>query len=166
MDRFSRGLRDIYSPKYILLNLALLPVYFVVFFALIAYQNDGIPSSVFPFYWIAGLVLTSSMLATIAIYSIRNTTNNKARLSASTWGTAAAVVGGVIGGCGCGAPLVLNVVAIGVSAGEAIALNNFLTNYQEPIFLTLIIVNIGMIVYYLNKLSTPTCKVPMLGKPH
>jgi hypothetical protein len=165
MERFGTTLRDIYWPKYILLNVALLPVYFVVYFALIAYQNDGIPSSVFPLYWICGLVLTSSMLGTIAIYSIRNTTNNKARLSASTWGTTAAIVGGLIGGCGCGAPLVLNLVTIGVSAGEAIALNNFLVNYQEPIFLALIAMNIGMIVYYLNKLSTSTCKIPVLGKP-
>jgi hypothetical protein len=165
LDRFRRSLRDIYSPRYILLNIVLLPVYFVVYFALIAYQNDGIPSSVFPFYWIGGLVLTSSMLATIAIYSIRNTMNNRARLSASSWGTTAAIAGGVIGGCGCGAPLVLNLVTIGVSAGDAIALNNFLVNYQEPIFLALIAMNIGMIVYYLNRLSTSACKMPILGKP-
>jgi uncharacterized protein YqgC (DUF456 family) len=166
MDRFWTSLRDVYRPKYILLNITLLPVYFVVYFALIAYQNGGDPSSVLPLYWIGGLVLTSSVLATIAIYSIRNTTNNKARVSASTWGTAAAIVGGVIGGCGCGAPLLLNlVIVLGMSAGEAIALNNFLIDHQDPIFLALIAINIGVIVYYLNRLSTSACKMPMIGKP-
>ena len=154
-----RILVAVYKPKYLLLNIVAFIGYYYVYYALISYQNYGLFLNNIPYGLLYSLVLTSSILITIAVYSIRNTRNNKARTTGTTAGTAVTLLAGVIGGCGCEAPLVLNLAVIGLSASEVVSLNNFLTGYQIQIFEVMIIVNVAVVIYYLYRLSSPSCKI-------
>ena len=100
-----RTLASIYRPRYVVLNIAAFVVYYYAYLELIAYQNLGVFLSNVSEGLLYALVLTSSMLLTIAVYSIRNTRNNRASVSATTLGTVATLFGGVIGGCGCSVPV-------------------------------------------------------------
>jgi hypothetical protein len=154
-----RTLASIYRPRYVVLNIAAFVVYYYAYFELIAYQNLGVFLSNVSEDLLYLLVLTSSMLLTIAVYSIRNTRNNRARVSATSLGTVTALFGGVIGGCGCSVPIISSLAVVGLSASEVVSLNNFLADYQNEIFSLMVVVNLAVIVYYLFRLSSASCRI-------
>jgi len=145
-------LATIYKPSYIALNVALAFLYYYAYVFLIKYQDYGVLLNLVPPFLIYLLVITSSVLLTIAIYSIRNTRNNKAYLSASTFGTITALGGGVIAGCGCSAPVLLSLVAIGLSTGQTFAISSFFNNNSIALFGLFILANLLLTAYYLNRL--------------
>jgi hypothetical protein len=154
-----RTLVSIYRPKYLVVNIVALVVYYYAYFELISYQNLGVFLSNVSEDLLYSLVLTSSVLLTISIYSIRNTRNNRASISGTTLGTVATLFGGVIGGCGCSVPVISSLAVVGLSASEVVSLNNFLADYQNQIFGFMVVANLAVIVYYLFRLSTASCKV-------
>jgi hypothetical protein len=152
-------LASIYRPRYVALNIASALVYYLVYFELIAYQNLGVFLSNVSEDLLYALVLTSSVLLTVAVYSIRNTRNNRASVSGTTLGTVATIFGGVIGGCGCSVPVISSLAVLGLSASEVVSLNNFLADYQNEIFGLMVAVNVAVIVYYLFRLSSTSCRI-------
>ncbi|OJI07271.1 MAG: hypothetical protein BK997_03360 [Candidatus Micrarchaeum sp. ARMAN-1] len=151
---FYRTLKRIYKPKYIVLNLFILVAYSAIFLYL-AYVQGGnaIMASNWPL--VSVLIITSSIIMTIAIYSIKNTRRNKA----GTVGSAGAVVLGS-GLCGCTTAFLPAIaIAAGVGASNVYWLTGFLFSYSVEILSALIIMNLLIIVYYTNKLSSSQGKV-------
>lgn len=159
MNRLAAQLVSIYRPKYIALNIALAAVYYFVYTTLLSIQQYGLPLISFPYYLIYILVATSSIVLTIAVYSISNSRNNYAKLSASTAGTATTLLGAVFGGCGCTAPLLFSFTVIGISSSQIIALDNFINANQVLLLAAMIAINLFVMIYYINRLSKPSCRL-------
>jgi hypothetical protein len=156
---FTKSLRDIYKPKYIVLNIAIAVVYYYFVEYLLSIQQKGIPITSVPLYLVYVLVAVSSVTFTIAIYSIRNTRRNEAKVSASSTSLLTTVAGGVVAGCGCQAAILFNVLSLSVGTGEATLINTVATENSPLIFGAMIIINLFVIGYYLDKLSKPACKI-------
>ncbi len=154
-----KSLKEIYGPKYILLNAAIAVGYYFVISYILSVQQQGIPFTSVPIYLIYLLAATSSITLTIAIYSIGNTRRNEAKISATSVSAATTVFGGIISGCGCQAAILLNVLTISAGTGEATLINTIATENAPWIFAAMIIINLFVIGYYLDKLSKPSCKI-------
>ncbi len=153
-------LRGIYSkPSYVLVNVVSLIVYYFAFVYLIKIQEQGVFIETIPPYLIYLLVITSSIALTIGIYSIRNTKRNEAKEVSTGIGTATALLGGVVSGCGCIEPLVLNLSIFGFSASQTFALLDFISGAQNWILWLMIVINSFVVLYYLDKLSKPACEI-------
>lgn len=153
-------LKRIYTPKYIALNIAVAIVYYIFYSYLLTVQeNSTIVLVTVPLWLIYSVIITASVLFTIAVYSARNTRNNQAKVSGSVLGTAATVFTGVVAGCGCTAPILLSLTAIGISASSVFSLVNFLNANQTVLFVALLAINVGVLAYYSRKLSNPSCKI-------
>ena len=153
------SLRSIYKPKYILLNAALAVVLYFVFNGILSYQQQGVPLYDYPIYLEYALVASSSIVMTIAVFSAANTRNNSAKVSASAAGTVTALAGAVFSGCGCSASLLFSLSAFALSSAQIFALDNFIVANQAPLLLIMIVINLFVAIYYLNKLSRPSCRV-------
>jgi hypothetical protein len=156
---FVKSLKSMYKPKYILLNITISVIYYFVIKYLLTIQQDGIPITSVPLYLVYILVITSSITFTIAIYSINNTRKNQAKISAASVSAVSTVAGGILSGCGCQAAILFNVLAISIGTGEATLINTVVTENAPLIFGAMIIINLFVIGYYLEKLSSPKCKI-------
>jgi hypothetical protein len=158
--RIYNTIKEIYRrPKYILLNLLALLAYYYLFNYLIRAQQYGIFLVTIPIYLVYLLVLTSSVALTIGIYSIRNTRNNGAKEVSTGISAVTTLAGGIVGGCGCTEPLILGLTVVGLSTSDTFALVNFISANQAIIFSAMIVINLFVVVYYLNKLSEPSCEI-------
>ncbi|EQD57942.1 conserved hypothetical protein, membrane [mine drainage metagenome] len=155
-------LKKIYSkPVYIAVNTAAAIAYYSLYTYLLSIQTHGVLVDIGlpPWYLVYLLVITSSVLLTIAVFSVKNSRNNQAALSASFTGSATAAFGGVLGGCGCTSPLLFGILApIGLGSQYAI-FDTFFVEYQVWLFAVFILINVGLAAYYLNRLSSPKCAV-------
>ncbi len=156
MSSFGRlflALKAIYKrPRYIALNLAFIAVYYYLFRYLVLLQNRGLFLVLgVPLYMIYAVVITSSVLMTIAIYTVfaRRSPQNA---YGGVLGSASAVVAGILSGCGCTAPLILGGFSLFVGVGEATYLNNFLSDNAFAILLFFLFLNLLVIVYYLYRM--------------
>lgn len=156
----AKTLKGIYlKPRYIALNIAIAAAYFLVIEYLLSVQQRGIPITAVPVYLIYLLVITSSITLTIAIYSVNNTRRNQAKLSATSVSAVSAVLGGVFSGCTCQAAILFNVIAVLAGAGEASLVNTIIGENASIIFAAMIVLNLFLAVYYLEKLSHPKCRL-------
>lgn len=156
--KISKTLRQVYTPKYIALNIAAAIIYYFVLNYLISAQNHGAVIVVIPLSFFYLLAITASIAFTVAIYALFNTRNNRARLSGSVAGTATTLAGGIFAGCGCYTPILLSLTAIGFTSSQVFALNNFISTNIVPLFILMIAINLFVTIYYLNKLSNPSCR--------
>ncbi|MGD0728914.1 MAG: hypothetical protein ABR981_02455 [Candidatus Micrarchaeaceae archaeon] len=154
-----KSFREIYSLQYLLLNGVIAIAYYFVIHYLLSIQQQGILVTSVPVYLIYLLSLVSSIAFTIAIYSITNTTHNSAKFSATSVSAVTAVAGGILSGCGCQAAILFNVLAISIGTGEATLINTVAAENAPLIFVAMIILNLFVIIYYLEKLSKPMCRV-------
>lgn len=164
LSRMLATLMSIYRPRYILINFVLAIAYYYLYITLLKVQNYGIVLLHLPQYLLYLLIITSSMAFTVAVYSIWNSRRNKAYISASTVGTLTTLVGGVIGGCNCAAPLLFSFVAVGFSTSQIITLTDFVSKYQTWVVAAMIAINLAIELYYLNKLSTQSCRIIAKGE--
>jgi len=154
-----RYLKEIYRPKYILLNIVAAIAYYLLISYILSVQQQGIPITSVSVYLIYVLAITSSVSLTIGIYSIWNTARNIAKASATAIGTLTAIAGSIFAGCGCQAAILFSILTVSLGIGEARLINTAATENAGYIFLALIIINLFVIVYYLNKLSKPKCRI-------
>ncbi len=149
-------LKQIYKPKYIILSLFLLAAYYAIFLYLAYIQGGNAIMVVAPWYVIFGLIFSSSILMTIAIYSVRNTRQNNAKASGTATSAGSVILGS--GLCGCTTTLLPSVALfLGASTTTAYAISGFVRNYSVYIFTVSIIVNLIVIGYYLNEFSGSKC---------
>ncbi len=152
-------LKVIYRPKYIAINVITAIAYFLFISYLLRFQNYGVLIISVPPYVLYLLSITASISLTIGIYSIGNARNNHAGGTGSMTGTATAFAGSLVGGCGCHAPILVSAIALLGFGSAAFPADVLLTSYATPIFLVLIIINIAISIYYLNRLSDPKCRI-------
>lgn len=155
-------LRSIYTkPAYIAVNAAAAAIYYYLYEYILSIQTHGVVVNVDlpPAYLVYLLVITSSMLLTIAVFSIRNSRNNQAKFSTSVAGSFTAVFGGVIGGCGCTSPLLFGILTPLGLGSQFVSFDLFFINYQAELFAAFIMINVGLAAYYMNKLSRPKCTI-------
>lgn len=152
-------IKNIYKPKYVALNLLLGVAYYALFLYL-AYIQGGGAVMLLRTSWILifALVATSSVALTIAIYSIANTRRNQAKSSGTAVSLGTLVTGTGLCGCTTTFPAVI-AAGIGVSSTGVYALGGFLKNNSPYIFSALIILNLFVIGYYLDKFSNRECRV-------
>lgn len=158
--RIYNTIKEIYRrPKYIILNILALLAYYFLFSYLIRIQQYGIFLITIPIILVYLLVLTSSIALTIGIYSIRNTRNNEAKEISTGVSAVTTLAAGVVGGCGCTEPIIFGLTVFGLSTTDTFALANFISTNQAIIFSAMIVINLFVVVYYLNKLSEPSCEI-------
>jgi len=158
-SRAYASIRHIYSPRYIALNIAAAVIYYFIFGFLIRYQNYGILLISVPVLLVYAVIASASVLLTVSVFSIHNTRRNQAKVAASSLSAVTLVVGGVLGGCGCAEPLIFGLGTLGISSSTLFSVNAVLTAYASQIFIAMVLVNLILILYYLNKLSKPACMV-------
>lgn len=154
-----KSLKEIYTAWYIIFNIIVAAAYYSIITYILSIQQHGIPVTSVPLYLIYLLSIVSSITLTIAVYSIKNTRRNNAKVSATSVSAASTLFGGVISGCGCQAAILFNILAVGVGTGEATLINTIVAENAPFIFGTLIIINIFVISYYLEKISSPKCRL-------
>ncbi len=146
-------IRSVYDARYLLLNLVVLLAYYLVIEKLLAIQQFGIAFSAAPAYLVIALAVTSSVLMTIAVYTILESRRARGLGAEEAVGSCAtALVGGVLSGCGCQGAIAYSALAIVLGGGEAYAMNTILTEHIALILAALTIFNIAFIVYSLGRL--------------
>ena len=152
--RFYAVLHEIYRPKYVAITFVLGIAYAFAFWYLAYIQGGNAVMLSAPIYLIFLLIASSSILLTIAIYLIRNTRKNGAKITGTAASTGTVILSS--GLCGCTTSLLPTVaLAAGLSTPATFALASFLKNYNIEIVSLLIALNVVVIVYYLNKMSNP-----------
>lgn len=150
-------LPKIYRPKYIILNTLFVLFYYLVFAYFVRIQSST-AFYIIPAQLIFLLVVSSSVLLTLAIYSYKNTRKNKAKASAS--GISFASIAVASGLCGCAGTFpILFATAIGLNVSGIVSLSNFLLFYRIQMFSAIVLLNIIVIAYYINRFSDPSCKI-------
>ncbi len=158
MKKIYKSFVTIYkNPKYLLVSIAVSILYYLLLEYLIKFQNKGIFLLNVPMYLIYTLSIVSAVLVTISIYFMRNTIKSKSKHSGVSAGIITILFGGLINGCSCSAPILFSLVSIGISTSSVIILTTFISNTAIYLFLAMILVDIIIIVYYLNKLGNPSC---------
>lgn len=152
-------LKQIYSPEFILLNVAFAAMYYLLLTGLLSVQQQGVPFTSVPLVLVYALAISSSVPLTIAVYSISNTRRNRAKLSASTSSIATTVAGGLVAGCGCQAALLTSILAAFTTTGSAVGASTIAAENAPALFAILIVINIFVAAYYLNRLSKPMCRI-------
>ncbi|MEM0201340.1 MAG: hypothetical protein QXD23_02945 [Candidatus Micrarchaeaceae archaeon] len=142
---------------YLTFNIIIAVIYYYIFDFLIRYQNYGILLIETPIYLLYLMIGLSSILLTISIYSIKNTKKNVAKFSGSTLSSLVVIFGGVVGGCGCSAPIIYGLGIFGLDISATSSLAYYLNYYIIDIFYFMIIITLVSIFYYLNKLSSKNC---------
>ena len=133
IGRVYESLKRIYRPRYAVLNAAAAIAYYFLFSFLIRYQNYGILLVNVPAYLEYSMIATASVLLTISVYSIRNTRRNHARFTASSASAASLLFGGMFGGCGCAAPLIMGLATLGISSSSLFSVNALIAVYSPSL---------------------------------
>lgn len=149
---FARAIRKVYTLKYVVLNLVMLIIYYKIIELIIAAQQFGIDFYVVPISLIYLLAITSSILMTIGIYAMINSKSGS-KYGGPVPGTATAIFGGIIGGCGCQGAAFYSILALAVGGGEATLLNTVVAEHISLVFVAMALVNLVLAAYYLNRIS-------------
>jgi hypothetical protein len=160
MDRISKIvglLHRIYNLKYIAFNLLVFIVYYTTITYLLKIQEQGIAFTAVPVAYIYALSFVSSILMTLAVYSVFSSRNNNAKYNATTGSAVTAVAGGLVAGCGCQGTIMYGAFAVVLGSGYATLLNNTIADHVNLVFSALIAINIVILSYYLVRLSSPRC---------
>ena len=151
------AIKRVYKPKYLALNLLLGIAYYVIFLYLATIQGGGAIMTGTPWILVFGLIATSSIALTISIYSISNTRRNQAKASGTAVSLGTIVTGTGLCCCVTTFPAII-AAGIGISTPGVYALGSFLKNYNLYIYSGLILLNLFVIGYYLNKFSKRECR--------
>ncbi|MEM3753204.1 MAG: hypothetical protein QXM58_02365 [Candidatus Micrarchaeaceae archaeon] len=145
------------SPFYIAATVAFTVMYYLLFTYLMTISGNILLR--LPWYLIYALIITSAMLLTIAIYSIKNSLAVYAGVSTGAWSAVSSSLGSLFASCGCTAPLLTSILYdVGMNT---IAVSSFLSvvaAYQLYIFVGLILLNLFFIYYSLSSASKCTIK--------
>ncbi len=148
-----KAFKKVYSPRYIVFNVIVAIAYYLIITYLIKVQNYGIILILVPKYLLYLVILSASIMLTMGVYTTIKSFHKKGNATITSFGTAISLFTGLILGCGCGAPAVFAITAIGVSLVEASTIASYIVNYSIPILIGIIILNILLILYYAGKVS-------------
>ncbi|MCL5433887.1 MAG: hypothetical protein M1538_02840 [Candidatus Marsarchaeota archaeon] len=160
-------IKEIYTPKYIVLNVAALIAYYLLFYGVLSLQNPLFIFVTIPPLLLYSLIISSSILLTISVYTIKHSGFSYSKTSSGLIGTATALLGSVISGCGCTAPLLFSLTTFGISISQLIMLDSFIFNNSSLLFGVMIVINLFLIIYYLiKKQPNRSCNIENVGGGH
>lgn len=153
-------IKKIYSdPKYVGLTVVIFLAYYVGIYYLIKLHGGIISlSGPITLYLLYALLVTSSMMMTLAVYSITKTEIRKKAVKAGGVGMLTAVAGGFAISCGCEIPAAMSIAAIGIGSAEFVVLDNIIAKFTPEIIAITIVINIAFMVYYLGRFQSKECK--------
>ncbi len=141
------------SWKTVLMNVAFVVGYYLVFYSVIVYANVGFFLLTVPSYLLALLVLTSSCSATLAV-SYLTVARRRGSLLGVAQSPTGVALGALVASCSCTIPLLAPALYfIGLNALEVSGVISFLASYQTAILYAIILFNLLSIYYYLRLLS-------------
>jgi hypothetical protein len=148
-----RKVRNVYTSWYLLLNLVILLIYYVAVQRIVAIQQFGFIFSTAPVWLTISLVVSSSILMTLAVYTVLGSRKGKGLgYQEATSSCATAVIGGVLSGCGCQGTIFYSALAVVAGSGEAFAVNTVFAEHIGLILAALTVFNIAFIVYSISRL--------------
>ena len=155
--RLLTALRIYSNVKYLLLAIVSSIAFFYLFRYLIASNNHGIFLLLMPIYVIYALVATSGILFSISVFTMSySIASRKLGAMGGLEGVIAPSIGGLVASCACTFPLLESVLLfLGVNTFDAIGIVSAVASYQIWIISAMILINLGMIYYYLGKISVP-----------
>lgn len=152
------GIIAIYKrPGYIILNILILMVYYYLITSIIRYQDMGILIFNVHIWILYLLIISSSFLTTISIFSFINI-RRRSQLLGTPVGALSIIAGGILGGCGCSAPLLFGLISIGITTSSLIYAIDAVSSLSNYLFLSIVIINVIFIVYYIRSIDAYYCK--------
>ncbi|MGC8648951.1 MAG: hypothetical protein ACP5UN_01890 [Candidatus Micrarchaeia archaeon] len=158
--RFLDTFVDIYKrPIYIVMNIIFVIAYYYLFFFIVKFQNSFLFITI-PIWLVYSLILSSSILITISIYSLLNSGFSFSNGSMGLASALTTFISSVVVGCGCTAPIIFSLAALGLSSLQLVALNSFFASNQLLIVVSMLIINLLFIIYYAGYAKRASaCKV-------
>ncbi len=153
--------RDIFtSYPYIIIAILGSIIYYFFFSYLISASSYGAFIFTVPSYLIYLLVISSGILLAVSAYILRRSTGRFGLgASNSTASALTTIIGGLIAGCGCSAPVLYSILSfLGITAADSFSISAFsiinsINQFQIPALFFLIGLNIFLIYYNLGKIS-------------
>jgi hypothetical protein len=151
---YLRTVATLYSSwRVIVMNVVLFGLYYLVLYWTITGSNSGYFLITIPYYLFLLLVLSSSVLATVATsyFRLSRRTRSFTGVVQSPLGVA---VGAVAASCSCSIPLLGPVLLfLGGNALEVSGVISFLARYQEEIIVAVVVLDLLAVGYYVRALS-------------
>lgn len=143
-------------PTYIISTIISSIVFYYIFYLMIVASNEGVFLVLIPIYLVYLLVILSGILFSISLYIIaRSLLTKAARLEGSAAGILLPSIGGLIASCGCSFSVLASVlIFFGINTFDAVGFVSLINSYQIWFILLLILIDIGMIYFYLGKLTS------------
>lgn len=141
------------SWKVLVTNVLLFAAYYAVFYETITRSNAGYFLITIPYYLFVLLVLSSSVLATVAL-SYLSLSKKSRSLPGVVQSPLSLAVGAVVASCSCSIPLLGPVLLfLGANALQVSGVISYLALYQEQIIVAVVVLDLAAVFYYIRTLS-------------
>lgn len=131
-------------------------IYYLLFYFLITQSNHGVFLLTVPAYMIYLLVITSGILLSISIFSIRSLRRSKIKngAPASFLSVAMPAAGGVIAGCSCEVPILGSILyPLGLNVFAVSGVISAIAVYGPALIAIFIVANLLSIYYLSGKIA-------------
>jgi len=151
---FLRTFASLFSSwKTLLTNAIFFLAYYLLFYELIVRSNAGFFLLTIPYSLLVGLVLASSMQATVAVSYLRLALRRRS-LTGVAQSPIGVALGAFVATCSCNLPILGPLLYfIGLNSLEVSGILSFLAAYQQAIVEAIVVVDVLSIVYYLRQIS-------------
>ncbi len=156
MPNVSLYFKTLYKSKAVLITTAFASIIYYILIEYIISLNatNGFVFVTVPTVLIYLLVLSSAVLLTISLHSVRLSLSGLEEGSVSAASLITTVFGGVAAGCNCSVPILSSILyVLSFNAATVSTVIAFVGNYQIELFCAFIALNIYTIYYHLSKLS-------------
>ncbi len=142
-------------PAYIISTIASAAVFYYIFYLMIILSNRGAFLLFVPIILVYLLVLVSGILFSISLYIMARSILTKAsRLEGGIAGILLPSLGGLIASCGCSFSVFASLlIFLGINTFDAVGVISVINSYQLWLIALLILIDIGLVYYYLGKLT-------------
>ncbi len=157
MNRLLLSLYKIYrKPAYIAISVGTFFAYYFLVSFVIKHNNKFLVMGKHTAYLLFLLEVTASLLIASSLFSAAKRRVGKAKGAGIA--TATTVFGSLTVGCGCTSPILFGITSIFVGSSAVVA-DAFISRNQVYIISAMILINLLLTIYYLNKISKGTCKI-------
>ncbi len=157
MNRLLLSLYKIYrKPVYIAITVGTFFAYYFLVSFVIKHNNRFLVMGKYIPYLLFLLEATASVLIASSLFSAAKWRVGKA--NGAGIATATTLIGSVTVGCGCTSPILFGITSIFVGS-SAVVVDAFISRNQVYIIIAMILINLLLTIYYLNKISKGACKI-------
>lgn len=148
--------KTLYKSKTVLITTTLFSImyYIIIEYIISLNATSNFVFVTIPLVLIYLLVLSSAVLLTISLHSIKLSLSKLEEGSVSATSLITTIFGGVAAGCNCSVPILSSVLyVLSFNAATVSTVTAFVGNYQIEFFCAFIVLNFYAIYYHLGKLS-------------